>query len=267
MNAVGRKITVVAVTAALGTAVGVTYRLVSNKERQEAGSSIFAPLKFTRDDPSVPLLSRGARATLPQAVKSANFTMYRPSAPQASDQSITQVWMGPGPQPDIAIRYSSGLRLYYARFPAGRSSSQEVAAFYSNLAQEFGHGWTQTINGHPAWFLPRILRRRTSLPTQSSTLPLGRSRSACRASSRPMTLSRSQTPSDEPQRRGVAGFSPGTSPNDAAHCPVLLTKPGSVVFHRKRHQREGAFRLGKEPPVGQPNGVAMRGSSPDLDRS
>jgi hypothetical protein len=151
MKGVGRKITAVAVAAALATAGGVAFRLMSNKGRQEAGSSIFAPLKFTGDDPSVPLLSHGTRVTLQQAVQSAKFTMYRPSAPQASDQSITQVWMTPGPQPDIAIRYASGLRLYYAQFPAGRSSLQDVAAFYSNLAQESGRGWTQTINGHPAW--------------------------------------------------------------------------------------------------------------------
>jgi len=111
---------------------------------RSTGDSALFPTTIDPDDPTQPLLTDGVLVTLPQAQAARSFPIYRPQNSVASDRSLAQVWIG---ESEVALRYSSGLRVYIRTWPPGK----DPAATYATQAQDLGVGDVVQVNGNPAW--------------------------------------------------------------------------------------------------------------------
>jgi len=128
----------------VGMIIGLTHR--TDRSGEPPGFSILDP----RLDPSsgdVPLLRGGQQVDLSIASAMTPFPIYRPQTAEDQDSTIKEVWVLSGSPPEVAIRYSSGLRVYLTIWPDG----QDASSFYQAQVEESGVGSYQTINGYPAY--------------------------------------------------------------------------------------------------------------------
>jgi hypothetical protein len=120
----------------------------------------FDPRVLDPEDPSQPLMLNGRIVTLEEAEKAFGFPVHRPDHVAASDDLISEIWLGTDGQPEIALRYMSGLRVYLTVRPdsgiPGVSRQEDAAAMYQEHASEGGGGGSfEEINGYPAYAVER----------------------------------------------------------------------------------------------------------------
>lgn len=95
-------------------------------------------------------LAGGIKMTVDSAVQTLSVPMYRPSTSVASDASIRDVWVDPGPpDQELYLRYQSGIVLKVS--PAGDALSNEVWA--AELARDGIEGSMQTVAGVQTFFV------------------------------------------------------------------------------------------------------------------
>jgi hypothetical protein len=148
-----RKSAAVASAFLIGAAGGIGYWLTVTKpessirrEVQAGVPAAFDPFVLDPNDPSEPLLRDGQLVTLVKAAQVIPFPLYRPRSGDATDESVSQVWVRLDTR-EVGIRYESGLRVYLSVWPSG----SDPAAFYRQQVLESGVGSAETINGHPAY--------------------------------------------------------------------------------------------------------------------
>jgi hypothetical protein len=101
------------------------------------------------DDPTHPLLTGGITVPdITSAASSVSFAVPRPHVSFADDDMIQQTMVMGGEAPEVAIRYSSGVRVYVKRWP----DSSDPAGFYKESQARTGAGVVTTIDGHPCWY-------------------------------------------------------------------------------------------------------------------
>jgi hypothetical protein len=98
------------------------------------------------DDPSHPLLSDGFQASgIASASEAVAFAVLRPHNSVADDNIIDQTWVDSS---EVAIRYSSGVRVYVKQWPQG----SDPAGWYKTSQARTGAGTVETIGGNPCWY-------------------------------------------------------------------------------------------------------------------
>lgn len=122
------------------------FSFLSDEERG-AAASVFDPRILNPNDPSQPLLLGGRLVGLEQAKDITGIPVLRPRHPLASDASLYQVWISTSETPEVALRYSTGVRVYLSVWPPG----SVPATFYQTQVAESGVGEFQMISGNPAW--------------------------------------------------------------------------------------------------------------------
>jgi hypothetical protein len=102
--------------------------------------------------PGDPLLAGGELVSLEEADAQMEIAIVRPNGAQASDGSITEVWIHREAN-EVAIRYASGLLLYLATW---RSADPEAdaRAYYVDKAGADPDVTFQFVGGHPAMVIP-----------------------------------------------------------------------------------------------------------------
>ncbi|MEX0754176.1 MAG: hypothetical protein WD206_04615 [Actinomycetota bacterium] len=121
----------------------------SERADQEAFSETPFDLRpFDPSDERAPLLQPGEQVPLSQADGSFGLPSIRPNHELASDESLSEAWVGGG---EIAYRYESGLRVYLAGWP----EESDPVDFYSSSQKETGAGELVSIRGQVGWAVPK----------------------------------------------------------------------------------------------------------------
>jgi hypothetical protein len=153
----------------LGVVIGAYFWLGVYPRNQMSQPQGYWPIGVNLNDPSRPLLDGGIRVSVEEAAARSGIAVYRPQASLASDDSLSEVWLGTANVPEIGLRYESGLRAYLSVWPAGK----KPADFYGRFVAESGVGWTTTINGHPALVIPANAQGDGFPPTTVVDISLG----------------------------------------------------------------------------------------------
>jgi hypothetical protein len=96
-----------------------------------------------------PLLLGGSVVPLDEAAALASYPISMPSDSLASSSSLTQVWIQ-RETGEVALRFSTGIRIYFAEWPAGKDPAESL----EQQASDAGAGWIDAVAGHPVWVLP-----------------------------------------------------------------------------------------------------------------
>jgi hypothetical protein len=102
-------------------------------------------------DPAQPLLPGGHQ--LPEFDPSTSpFAFYIPDGTGLPQPEYWTLAQGDDVEhlSEFAVRYPCALAITYARWPDGT----DVASRYADMAADWKHGYTTSINGNPAWVVP-----------------------------------------------------------------------------------------------------------------
>lgn len=94
--------------------------------------------------PGGSLVHDGRQTTLSEAESIATFKLLRPSTPLASDAEISEVWVSTMSPQEVAIQYSSGVRVYVEISPYTNASQE-----YSRMAASSVVQSSVVVNGFP----------------------------------------------------------------------------------------------------------------------
>jgi hypothetical protein len=110
--------------------------------------------------PSDPLLLDGRVVSQERASAIVGYPVVVPSDPLASESTLTEVWVQ---GEDAALRFSTGVRIYLARWPTGK----DVGGSYARQVSEAGVGRVDTVAGHPVLIFPKDAQH-VGAPPQSN---------------------------------------------------------------------------------------------------
>lgn len=143
--------------AALVLAVGFGWIIsaamsTSGQEGTTDEQAGLAPLGPTIEipGPAAPLLQGGEMVSQARAEAMVGYPVVIPSDSLASKATLTEIW-AQGETDEVALRFSTGIRIYLARWPAGK----DPAASLARQANEAGAGRVDTVGGQPVWVLPK----------------------------------------------------------------------------------------------------------------
>lgn len=122
------------------------------EENSTAGHTALAPdgPAIALPGPATPLLQGGEVATRQRAAAIVGYAIPIPADQLASEATLTEIW-AQSDTDEVALRFSTGIRIYLAKWPAGKNPGESLA----RQAEEAEAGWVETVGGHPVWVLPK----------------------------------------------------------------------------------------------------------------
>jgi hypothetical protein len=135
-----------AVALAVGVASGAALWLVITAVQDDAVGHGIPDLRTETKD----LLTGGRRVSLETAEDASPFSLVRPHSSLASDESLTEVWIGGADDPTVGFRYQSGVEVILTPWPDGKDPEDSYRAQASDFA-----GAVEMIAGNPAWVIPK----------------------------------------------------------------------------------------------------------------
>lgn len=150
-----RRAVTLAVAFAIGTALGGLTLLT------RAGGPPMGDHKLPGDvrplvelfDPTQPLMTDGGYlTTLTAAESAAGYEVPTPDPEVAASMQLLtpEVWFSRNTR-EIGLRYGSDLVVVYSPWPGGK----DPAKTYEVQAVRFQAGYTTSLNGDPAWIVPK----------------------------------------------------------------------------------------------------------------
>jgi hypothetical protein len=135
-----------ALLGVLAIAAVITLASVLDRERLQPGATA-EQVPGLNESP----LAGADRVSLESAVQRLPVPLYRPDSSLASDGSIEDVWVVSGDDPELYLRYESGLALKVR--PAGASLSNEKWA--AALSQDGIEGSIEDVGGVDVFLVPQ----------------------------------------------------------------------------------------------------------------